>query len=288
MKYGVIDVGSNSVRLMIDDNGVGGLNKRVKTTRLSEGLGIEKIIKREPLVRTVNAIKEFVDIAKRENVDKLFVFATAAVRQANNRQEFIDAVKNNCDIEVEIISGEQEAKFGALGVLNGADGIVVDVGGASTEIIVVKNSNIVYSNSFEIGAVKLKDACGQDYSKNQELLNKIFNLEIDNRGLNVYAIGGTATSISAILMGLDVYDPYKIDGSIVEYKVLKELCRRLFITSIENRKQIKGLQKERAEIISNGALILQNAMEVLGVKRLIISEKDNLEGYLSYKTQNNA
>lgn len=284
MKYGVIDIGSNSVRLMLSD-GKDTLFKRVKITGLAEGMAEDKIIKEQPLKRTAEAVTYFVKAAQDEGAEKLYVFATAAVRQAKNREEFLSAVKNSCGVVVDVVSGETEAELGLKGALGNGDGCVVDVGGASTEVIVVAGKRKVFGKSLEIGAVKIKDLCGQDRGKAKEYIESVISSYGVIPKSKVYCIGGTATSIAAILQGLEPYDPLKVDGYEFSVKELELLVDELYKMTPEERKSVKGLQPERAEIIAGGAALLLSVAEKIGVEKLHVSERDNLEGYLLLKSE---
>lgn len=282
MKYGVIDVGSNSVRLMISE-GARSLHKTVKTTRLAEGMGEDKLLTPAAIERTVLAVSFFVEKAKSECVDKIFVFATAAVRQAQNGNQFVLAVKDACGVEVDVVSGEEEAVLGYVGALTGADGGVVDVGGASAEVITVFDGQKIYSKSINIGAVKITDVCGQERSVAEKFVSENLKDFGDIPKSNYRAIGGTATSIAAMIQELEVYDATKVDGFVVEKEVLSSLVEKLYEMSVEERKNLKGLQPERAKVINGGALVLLRLMEKIGLSQLVVSEKDNLEGYIIKK-----
>lgn len=284
MLFGVIDVGSNSVRLMISD-GKNTIEKLAQTTRLAEGMGSGKFLQKASIERSVNAIAGFIEYAKNKDVDKFFVFATAAVRQAKNKQDFVDWVKQKCGLDVDVVSGENEALFGLLGTLNGKNGAIIDVGGASSEIAVVENNKLIYSKSLPIGAVVLRDNCGQDLEKGIDFVeNTIKDYGFVPKS-EFYAIGGTATSIASIMQELEPYDPTKTDGFKIYYNALFDLTNKLYCMTVEERRKLKGLQKERAEVIAGGALILLKIMEKIGAEYIIVSEKDNLEGYLMNKME---
>ena len=284
MKYGVIDIGSNSVRLMLSD-GVNTLNKCVKTTRLAEGMGLEKIIKPEPMERTAQAVSTFYDYALKQKAGKIYVFATAAVRQAINGLEFVERVKSMCGIDVDVVLGDMEARIGLVGALNGKDGGIIDVGGASSEVTVSNCNKEIYGKSITIGAVAIKDVCGQDLELAKEMiLNKI--QEFGNIPFaEFYAIGGTATSLAAIVQELEPYDPKKTDGFVLDIDVLKALTEKLYKLPVKERKKLKGLQPERAEVIAGGAYLLYAIANKIGLDKIIVSEKDNLEGYLMLKME---
>ncbi len=286
MIYGIIDVGSNSVRLMISDEEKT-ITKFVKTTRLAEGMGEKKILQTVAIERTVAAVSYFLNKAKEANAECVNVFATAAVRNATNSDEFVDAVFNSCGLTVDVVSGEEEAKLGYVGALGGRDGAIIDVGGASTEITVVHGGKTKYSKSINVGAVVVTDECGQ----NQKIVEKFLLDKIDEFGVvpksNFYSIGGTATSIASMLLELDVYRPDLVDGYVVQKEQVINIKNNLFSLSIEERQKLKGLQPERAKVIASGVAILVGIMEKFCIDKIIVSEKDNLEGYFNLKILGN-
>ncbi len=278
MKYAVIDIGSNSVRLMISD-GLTTISKHVTITKLAGGIK-DGVLDFDAIKRTVNAVSFFVEKSKKENVDKTLIYATAAVRLAKNRQFFIDKVNDMCGINVDVISGDMEAYLGALGALNGTDGGIIDVGGASSEISVFIDKNIKYSNSLNIGAVTITDKCGQDKYKALQFSNEIIKQYGKVPSSKFYAIGGTATTVSAMLQELEPYDSTKVHNSIISKTDLTVLVEKLYSISVEDRKKLKGLQPDRAEVIAGGCAILLNIFNHLNVDEIVVSESDNLEGYL--------
>ncbi len=285
MKYGVIDIGSNSVRLMINENGAT-IYKLVNTTRLAEGMGVERVIKQQSADRTVSAVSFFVSHAKTENVDEIFIFATAAVRNAVNAKDFVEKVKNATGYDVEIISGETEAYIGRLGAIGNGDGGIIDVGGASTEISAVKNGKVVYSKSVNIGSVKIKDDCGQNRNGAKVFIDNAINEYGEIPEVVYYGIGGTATSLASVSMELEPYNPERVNGYELSVLELERLVDKLYSLPVEDRKKLKGLQPARAEVIAGGALLLLGVMKKIGLKKLIVSERDNLEGYLEHKRRN--
>ncbi len=286
MKYAVIDVGSNSVRLMLSD-GIDTLYKKVNTTKLAEGMEEQRKLTQVAIERTAKAVADFYAQAKKDIADKIFVFATAAVRQAKNGNEFVNAVKKLCGADVDVVSGSVEAELGYLGALGGKDGGVIDVGGASSEIIVVKNKKVIYSHSLDLGAVKLKDACGQDFNS----VEKVTAEKLKEYGIvpktQFYAIGGTATSLVSLELELEPYDPKMVDGYVLTKLNLSNLVDKLFSLTVEERKKLKGMFPPRAEVIAGGAKLLLDVMTLVGVDEIIVSERDNLEGYLIKRLKEN-
>ena len=283
MKYGVIDVGSNSVRLMISENGKS-LKKFIATTRLAEGKKDGFLCEKSSL-RTLKAIKEYVDEAKRQGADKIFAFATAAVRNSVNGLEFAVKAKEISGVYLDVVSGETEAVLGLYGALNGKDGAVLDIGGGSTEIGVVKDGRCVYSKSLPIGAVVLTQRFGQDYKAIKEYVKTVVKEYGDIPPVDFYCIGGTCTTLAAASQQLAVYDPEKVDGYKLSKAEIARLADGIAALSVEERKETAGIQKERADIIHAGAAIFNAVAEYTGAPYFTVSESDNLEGYLKYITE---
>ena len=283
MRYGVIDVGSNSVRLLISENGKS-LKKFINTTRLAEGKK-DGLLCEQSSLRTLNAVSRFIDLAHENAADKIYVFATAAVRGAKNGGDFVKAVKEKCGYDLDVVSGETEAALGACGALQGKDGAVLDIGGGSTEIAVYKNGKCVYGKSIPIGAVVLTQKFGQNAEKILSYAREKVREFGDVPKADFYCIGGTCTSLAAVRLKLADYDPEKVNGYKFTQDELFSLVREISALKVEERKRLVGLQKERADIIHAGACIFQAVAEFVGAAVFTVSERDNLEGYLAYVTE---
>ena len=283
MKYAVIDVGSNSVRLMLVANGKV-LYKRLSTTRLGEGLASAPILLSLAIERTARAVADFYEVAKSEGAERVYAFATAAVRTAQNGEAFIQKVQSLCPLQVEVVSGETEAELGILGALGNSDGAVLDMGGASCELVVRKGGRTVYKKSVDIGVVRLKDECGTD----KEKLLKATMRAVQAYGeipkiKSVYAIGGTATTLGALILGLREYDGEAVTGASITADKLQETADKLLSMPIEEIAKLPCMPKGRADVIAGGAFALATLLKSLGIEKMIVSDRDNLEGYAIMK-----
>ena len=278
-KIAVMDIGSNSVRLMtIADGKV--LYKTIKTTQLGEGLAFSSCLKETAMERTVSALKDFCNRARSEGADELYAFATAAVRSADNAQEFKNLVRERCGLDLEVLSGEEEARLGLLGSLGNEDGAIIDVGGASTELIIRADGKVVYAKSLDIGVVRIKDLCGREQRAVRELSEEyVQKFESPLIPKRVCAIGGTATTLAAVKLGLFEYDRNKVSNTILTYEDMKNLSECLFSKSVEEIEKIPCVDRLRANVIAGGAEWLRVIMGKLGIDRVFVSDGDNLEGY---------
>ena len=278
-KFAVIDIGSNSVRLMFVADGKV-LYKALNTTRLGEGIADKPLLKPEAIERSAVAVCDFYEKAKNEGAEQVLAFATAAVRTAENRQEFLDRVYGLCGLKIEVISGETEAEIGILGALGNRDGGVIDIGGASTEIVVKKDNALVYKKSVNIGVVRLKDKCGRDKIALESMASEASTQygEIP-LGEEIYAIGGTATTLAAQILGLKAYSSEKITGTLLTLEQMQKMAEKLLSMSVEEIAALPCMPKGRADVLTGGAVLFTVLMKKLGFTRLIVSDRDNLEGY---------
>lgn len=296
MKISAIDVGSNSVRLATFAGGKT-LYKTLKTTRLGEGLSLTGRLKDEAIERSALAVAEFCRKAIEDGSGKVYVFATAAVRSSVNGRAFVDRVKELCGLQVEVLSGEEEAKCGILGAVGDGDGGIIDVGGASTEVTYRFQGRVLYSKSVNIGTVRLYDLAGRDKEKLLKVIKEKVR-EYDapchsdplchserSRGifsLPTYAIGGTASRLGSIKHGLKEYHPEITDGTVLTLEEMYNLADKLLSTSVEEIRATT-ICGSSAEIVGGGCLLIAEVMNKFGVKEITVSEKDNLEGFILLK-----
>ena len=284
MKNSVIDIGSNSVRLALIADGKT-LYKRLASTRLGEGLALTGRITSQAIERTAQAIKGFVSEAHAENSIHIYIFATAAVRSAENRQEFLDRVKQLCDVDVDVVSGQEEARLGILGALKGKDGGIIDVGGASTEVNIQCKGETLYSHSADIGTVRLHESAGRDIEKlTAAIMHKIHEYgNFDASSFNMYGIGGTATTLASVKHKLKVYDPKITDGTILYADEIYKIATYMLGLTVEECRNITGMEPLRADVIGGGCLLTYYVMKHFNIDKITVSESDNLEGYVMLK-----
>ncbi len=278
-RFAVIDIGSNSVRLMLVADGKV-LYKTLATTRLGEGLTKAPVLTKDGIERTATAVCDFYEKAKREGAEEVFAFATAATRTAKNRTEFLERVKELCDLRVEVVSGEEEADLGILGALGEKDGGILDIGGASTELILRKQGKTVYRKSVDVGVVRLKESCGKDgvllEAACKNAAKEFGNFE---KGHTVYAIGGTATTLAAVYLALPKYDGNRVTGTELSLSEVKALQDRFLSLPIEEIAKIPCVPEKRADVITGGVALLKTLMEEMEISSVVVSDSDNLEGY---------
>lgn len=300
MKIGTIDIGTNSMRLLIADyknNKIENRKKYINITRIGQGVDDKGYITEEALERNLNALKEFADKCIEEKCEKVYCMGTSALRDSKNGQDFVDRAKELTNIDVKIICGEEESNLGFMGVLEGAGGdksnyiLVLDIGGGSTEFIVGNEDGIKFCKSENVGALRMTEKfittdpiSDEEFSKMSGFIEKTISSTLDKiKGMHVsklVGIGGAITSLSAMNQQLEVYSMEKVHNSVVTKKDLEKILQNLKKMTLSDKKTIKGLQPKRADIITSGVKILHIVMEKLEIEKIMISEYDNLEGLI--------
>ncbi len=292
--YG-IDIGTNSARLMLaelKDGGIRSCYKMLRTVRTGEGVNASGKICPAAIGRVLDAMQDFRRQIDGEHPElPVFCFATSAVRDAANSAELIEAVRQTAGFDIHVIPGEEEAEIGFLGAIPSGIGGIIDIGGGSTEFVLGDHGKLGYRKSFQAGTVRCREMFGAegDIAGVRETVRYCEQLfaELQELPQNLYTgIGGTITSVSAMLQEMEVYAPEKIQGSRITLAETEELLGRLAGMTVEERKSVKGLQPQRADIIVYGMAVLTAAMRVLKQDQILVSDSDNLEGYaIKYKNR---
>lgn len=280
--YGVFDIGSNSVRALVYSGGKT-LFKGLVTTRLGEKESDNGEITPEAFERTINGIKKLLISVAAHSPDDIFAFATEAVRSAKNGSEFVEKVKAETGITVDVMDGETEGETGLSGAVGSGDGGIIDIGGASAEIAVKKGGKGIYCHSLPLGAVRLRDLCGEDERKLNELISGRIGEYGDVPAADYYAVGGTATSLCACFLRLETYDPDKVNGTVLTYGQVEEVYREIKSRTVAQRINELKINEKRAEIIVGGVYLLKRIMSEFGIEKITVSENDNMLGYLRMK-----
>lgn len=279
MKYAVIDIGSNSVRLMVSED-LERIYKKINTTRLGLGLALTGQLDSDRMAETAKSVEQYVKEAKEENCDEIFVFATEAVRSAANREEFVGLLADK-GIQVEIIASEDEARLGFAGAYTSGVCCVLDIGGGSAELAVGDSNGLFYAKSLPIGLMRIYDRC----QENIEAIDAYVADTICQYGKvpnfdNLLAIGGTATSFVAVKEKMKEYDPNVVDGYVLTKSDIEEMTERIRAMDMQDRLLLPGLEPKRANVIVGGGRLLSAIMSMLGRDSLVVRESDNQEGFL--------
>lgn len=304
MKYAVIDMGSNSIRLMIaevDGGQLGRVEKHLEMTRLGGGVDHTKMLSETAMQATIDAVMTFKNMAEAAGAEMIGAFATSAVRDAVNGPAFAESVLKETGIRVQIIPGSEEAELGYKGVVSGIDPsmrderfLIIDIGGGSTELIVGDAKQIYYRHSFDVGAVRMTgkhiatDPVRQEEAEAlvadvKRILSDGVEAVMSYKPQFAIGIGGTATTLGAMKLKMSTYDRERIHNAPVQLEELEAMNALLARLTVEERKQLPGLMPKRADVIYAGGLILEYLMQVLAIRTMYASDFDNLEGILVQK-----
>lgn len=295
MVRAVIDIGTNSVRLLAaekQDNGEWKtLRKGINSSRLGEGMTSHEGLTEAACKRTLEAVVRFVKEAKELRADEIKAYGTEILRVSPDGQAFAARVEEKTGIPVEILSGEMEAFYSYLGAvgLKSTVAAVTDVGGGSTEICMGFGATIGYRRSFPIGCVRCSDLFDTTSARGIGELKKFcFQRFQDSSTLTPVkrwiAVGGTATSVASMLQELETYDADKVQNYVVKQEDLSRLLKKLYQMSYEERCHVKGLRADRADIIVAGVAILDSIMEYFALSEITVSDRGLTEGLLDADT----
>ena len=293
--YACIDVGTNTVKMVIADLANGGavrVFEQSDNTRLGEGMQAQAMRLREiPMRRTLDAIVEYGRIAQEHCVIDLVAVGTAALRDADNSPEFIERVEAACGVKIEVIPGEEEARLSYLAVRRDPHWredkqlIVIDIGGGSTEVIHgdPNSDGIAARISLNIGAVKLTErflrsdppTIAQLSDANifvQEVYARVENYPETLHPPTFVGVGGTVTNLGAMDNGR-ILSPEELHGYTLSQDALEGQIARLSVLTIEERKTLPGLDPRRADIILGGAILLSQALARAGSTEVAVSTR---------------
>ena len=298
MKTAVIGIGSNSVRCLVAEVGDGNFTclwRDREGTRLFAGLDDSGKLSRESMDKTVAAVVRMASEIRYQGVEELDIFATSAARDAENGEEFIQAVTQAAGRELQILSGREEAELSFLGASAAAKAErcgVIDIGGGSTEIAIGTPKGIEVSFSCQMGAVRLYQKLRlnrkEDMIPVERAAAEILGEHIDECvGIEIPRVwvgtGGTFTTLAAMVRQVPWTDRTNMHGTEIARWEIQEIGEQLADMSVEKRRTLPGLQPGRADIVVHGICILLGVMDELKIPKIMVSEWGNMDGYIRKK-----
>lgn len=288
MIVGAIDIGSNSVRLLVRDHHGSDLHRDTVVTGLARGVDAGGPLSVDSVAATLRAIRRYRAILDDLGAERSHAVATSAARDAPNGAEVMEAVGSVLGSAPEIISGEREASLSFAGATAGLDAggsrVVVDIGGGSTEVI-QGDGRIRWAYSYDIGSVRLTDrVLGSRPAPDAELraamdeVDRILGMpEVVARAGSIIGVAGTFTSLAAIHRQLDRYDPDLVHGTVLTRSDLEELLGRLAALDVAATAAIPSLEPGRAPVILAGTVVAERVMATVGAEEVVVSEADLLD-----------
>lgn len=294
----VVDIGSNSTRLLIAEvagGSVAALVRRSHVTRLGEGVDASGRLSQGAMERVFGVLSEYRAAIDRLGVERVCAIATSAVRDSGNGDRFRRELSDRFGLDARVLSGDEEARLTFLGATTarGAGAtpvLVIDIGGGSTELVVGPPAQAPsFHVSTRAGSVRQSERHLHDDPPREDQVEAlmlevraIFEQSVPAAVRTAapagIAVAGTATALAAIDQHLDPYDPQRVDGHELGADACEALLRRLAALPLAERREVKGLHPRRAPTIVAGAAILVEALRAFGLDGVTVSEADILEG----------
>ena len=282
MKVGVVDIGTNSMRLLITD-GTSESLRLVEVTGLGRGVDGTGDLSAEGIEESLAALARFGATMEEEGVTRRKAIATSAARDASNREVFFDLAESALGMRPELITGEEEARLAFAGATFGVDVedpvVVSDIGGGSTEFVTAEGGV-----SIDIGSVRLTERTipsrpppRAEVTAARSLVTDLFR-GIDLEVGTLIGVAGTWTSLAAIAQGLPEYSRDEVHGYKMALYELEAVIDSLAGMTLDATAAIPAMDPKRAPVILAGSLVAEGVMEVLGVDQVMVSEHDTLDG----------
>lgn len=295
-----IDIGTLTCRLLIAELAPSGTLREVRSDRrilrLGQGVDRDRMLRGDAMARVAETLKEWCTLMEGYQLDASIAVATSAVRDAGNREEFVRLIHRQTGLEIEILSGEEEARRTILGIRSGlpagvSDVLALDIGGGSTEFILDRPGQTPMMRSVDIGVVRL---CERLLRHDPPTSEEIHQAREWVRAETVTAVGemtlpvgltfvgtaGTITSLAAMAQQLPTYEPARIHNYRLARTVVEELESTLLARTKSERVGLPGLEANREEVIAAGAIILRTVMETVKIPSLLVSDLGLREGVL--------
>lgn len=293
-RVGVIDVGTNSARLLVadvEDGRVAPVERRSTVTRLGRGVDLSGRLSAEAIEAACGAIEPYVARLGELEAGTVDVVATSAVRDAGNGSAFVAELRERFALSARVLDGEEEARLTYLGATSehspAEPTLVVDIGGGSTELIVGTGEAISFHTSMQAGVVRHTE---RHVASDPPTAAELEALATDVRGLIEaavpagteaaagIAVAGTPNSLAAIDLELVPFDPLRVQGHVLTFPAIQRTLSRLASVPLAERVQIPGLHPDRAPTIVAGVVILVETMRAFGLEAIEASEHDILYG----------
>jgi len=299
MRVAVVDIGTNSTRLLIADVQDGRVTAELEresiVTRLGAGVDADGRLREDAIKRVFDTLDKYRKLIDRRDCDTALAVLTSAVRDAANGDEFAEAVRKRYGLTPHILSGDEEARLTFLGATSEHDPddptptLVVDIGGGSTELVIGSGRDAEFHVSNQAGVVRQTERHLHTDPPTDSELNELADdvRTVLRRGVpeghrravdHAIAVAGTATSLGAIAQELEPYDPEKVEGYVLRQEEGEQILRRLASVPLAERRKVPGLHPDRAPTIIAGIVILLCVLELFGLDQVEVSEHDILRG----------
>ncbi len=294
-RVAVIDIGTNSTRLLVADvtgGRVSEVERRTRVTRLGRGVDYSRQLSADAIEEVCQTVGEYVAILDDLRAETASVIATSAVRDAENGSAFVAELRERFALNAQVIDGDEEARLTYLGCVSERTGdeclLVVDIGGGSTEMVIGTGVDVHFRSSLQAGVVRHTERLlvndpptAAELEELSSDIHKLLAEALSGQDLRIdgaVAVAGTPSSLAAMDLELDPYDPLAVEGHVLKLKTIQFWLSRLASIPVEDRKLVVGLHPDRARAIVAGVVILIEIMRAFGLEQIECSEHDILYG----------
>jgi len=281
-RVAAVDLGTNTTRLLVADVADGSLetlDRRERITRLGESVDRRRILLPTAIARVRNCLVDYRRVAESLGAERVLAVGTSAVRDADNGEAFLGEVEWSYGFTTRMLDGDEEALTTFRGVASGRTvedaTLVVDIGGGSTELIVGGPAGVEAHWSLDVGSVRLTERFGDDLEASAASVRDALPELVASQAIGV---AGTVATLATLDLGLSEFDREQVDGHRLSRGGASEQLERLAALPLEERRQVPGLDPERAPVIVAGAVILREVLDRYGLDSIEVSEHDLLDG----------
>ncbi len=295
-----VDIGTLTCRLLIarvsDAGRLNELRSDRRILRLGEGVDRTRTLRPEAITRVIQTLKEWKQVIETYPVEWTIAVATSAVRDSVNQDEFLDRVKREIGWEMELISGEEEARRTMLGIRSGLPAnvstmLALHIGGGSTEFILDRPGSAPFIRSIDLGVVRLTERvlrCDPPAADEVQAVRALIRKETetvraqlgDLEGITFVGTAGTITTLAAMAQRLPAYEPARIHNYRLSLETIRDLEQELLRRTNAQRQGLPGLERGREDVIVAGTIMLRTVMEMLGQSACLVSDLGLREGVL--------
>ena len=293
-----IDVGSNTVRMLLSDPSQKGRQPEryyQRITRLGGGYIQGKGLALESMERTLAVLSGFKDILEQERASHVRLVGTAALRHAENREEFVKRVKERTGLNLEIISGQEEARLSAAGILSVLNplpeiSLLIDIGGGSTEFILCSAEQVVFQSSYPLGVVRLSEEYADKSARKVAIQQMLEQFDQDLKAAELISspaadwqlvgTAGTITTLAALDLQMTKYDRRQINNHVLNYAWLRQTKVYLNSLSVSAREALPGIEAGRGDLILPGLEVILQLLEHFRQSHIKVADSGLLEGVM--------
>jgi exopolyphosphatase/guanosine-5'-triphosphate,3'-diphosphate pyrophosphatase len=285
MRVATIDIGTNTVLLLVAEGGRGAplraVAERATITRLGEGVDRTRELSPAAVKRTTDCLAEYATVVRELGAERIAVVGTSAMRDARGGEVVKQAVQKLFGVEARVISGQEEARLTFRGALSGipapgGDAVVFDIGGGSTEVVVgrMEPFAISFAESVDVGSVRLTERHGEDVAAIARAAREAFaKLPKIAPATVPVGVAGTMTTLAAVSLGLVPYDGARVHGHTMTKGALEQVVARLASLDVEARRTVPGMEPKRADVIVAGGHLALALLAHWGVQAVRVSDR---------------